>query len=238
MQAMPLRRSTAAVLAAAALFAALVAGCSKSSSNQQSAALPDAATLLKQSAQTTRDLKSAHLELTVQGKIAGLPLQSLTGDLTNTPAVAAKGHTRLMLAGDAAEADFVVLDGTLYGSLDPNSWNSFGPASDIYDVSVILNPDAGLANILSNFTDPKADGRETINGVQTIKITGQVSADAVSKIAPKVATSGTVPGTAWIREDGNHDLVQAKLEPSSGNSIQMTLSKWNEPVTVELPPGV
>jgi lipoprotein LprG len=238
MQAMPLRRSTAAVLAAVALSAALVAGCSKSSSQQSGPPLPDAATLLTQSAQTTRDLKSAHLELTVQGKIQGLPLQSLTGDLTNTPAVAAKGHTRLMLAGDAAEADFVVLDGTLYGSLDPNSWNNFGAASDIYDVSVILSPDTGLANILSNFTNPKADGRETINGVQTIKITGQVSADAVSKIAPKVATSGTVPGTAWIRPDGNHDLVQAKLEPSSGNSIQMTLSKWNEPVTVEKPPGV
>src|SRR6202022_4318541 len=239
MQAMPLRRSTAAVLAALALSAALVAGCSKSSSNQQSGApLPDAATLLKQSTQTTRDLKSAHLELTVQGKIQGLPLQSLTGDLTNTPAIAAKGHTRLTLAGDAAEADFVVLDGTLYGSLDPNSWNNFGAASDIYDVSVILNPDAGLANILSNFTNPKADGRETINGVQTIKITGQVSADAVNKIAPKVATGGTVPGTAWVREDGNHDLVQVKLEPSSGNSIQMTLSKWNDPVTVEKPPGV
>ncbi len=105
-------------------------------------------------------------------------------------------------------------------------------------MSVILNPDAGLANILSNFTNPKADSRETINGVQTIKITGQVSADAVNKIAPKVATGGSVPGTAWIREDGNHDLVQAKLEPSPGNSIQMTLSKWNEPVTVEKPPGV
>src|ERR1700730_5313052 len=208
MQAMPLRRTTAAILAAVALSAALIAGRSKSSNQQSGAPLPDDDTRLKPSGPPT------------------------------LPAVAAKGHTRLMLAGDAAEADFVVLDGTLFGSLDPNSWNNFGPASDIYDVTVILNPDTGLANILSNFTNPKADGRETINGVQTIKITGQVSADAVNKIAPKVATSGTVPGTAWIREDGNHDLVQAKLEPSPGNSIQMTLSKWNEPVTVEKPPGV
>src|SRR3984893_3234888 len=199
MQAMPLRRSTAALLAAVALSAALVAGCSKSSNQQSGAPLPDAATLLKQSAQTTRDLKSAHLELTVQGKIQGLPLQSLTGDLTNTPAVAAKGHTRLMLAGDAAEADFVVLDGTLYGSLDPNSWNNFGAASDIYDVSVILNTHTGPANILSNFTNPKADGRETINGVQTIKITGQVSADSVHKIGPKVAAARAVHGTAGSR---------------------------------------
>jgi lipoprotein LprG len=238
MQGMQLRRrSTAAILAAVALSTALVAGCSKS--NQQSTAnLPDAATLLKQSAQTTRDLKSAHLELTVQGKIEHLALKTLTGDLTNSPAVAAKGHTKITLGGDDAEADFVVLDGTLYGSLDPGTWTDFGSASNIYDVSTILNPDAGLANILSNFTNPKAEGRETINGVQTVKITGQVSADAVNKIAPKVATGGNVPGTVWIREDGNHDLVQAKLEPSSGNSIQMTLSKWNQPVTIEKPPGV
>jgi len=131
-----------------------------------------------------------------------------------------------------------VLNGTLYGSLDPGNWNDFGPAADIYDVSVILNPDTGLANILSNFTDPKADSRETIGGVKTVKITGKVSADAVNKLAPKVAEGQPVPATAWIREDGNHDLVQAKLEPSKDNSIQMTLSKWNEPVTVEKPPGV
>lgn len=235
---MPLRQRTAAVLAAVALSAAVVAGCSSTTSKPSGAPLPDPATLLNESAQTTRAVKSAHLELAVQGKIEGLPIQTLTGDLTNTPAVAAKGHTRLTLGGDAAEADFVVLDGTLYASLDPNSWNSFGPANNIYDVSVILNPDSGLANILSNFSQPKAVSRETINGVQTVKITGQVSADAVNKIAPKVATGGTVPGTAWIREDGNHDLVQAKLEPSSGNSIQMTLSNWNQPVTVEKPPGV
>src|ERR1700737_3695981 len=199
MQAMPLRRSTAAVLAALALSAALVAGCSKSSSNQQSGApLPDAATLLKQSTQTTRDLKSAHLELTVQGKIQGLPLQSLTGDLTNTPAVAAKGHTRLMQGGDAAEAEFVVLDGTLYGSLDPNSWNNFGAASNIYDVSVILNPDAGLANILSNFTNPKADGRETINGVQTIKTTGRAVPTPSTRSprrSPRAEPSPAPPGS-------------------------------------------
>ncbi|MBV9516258.1 MAG: LppX_LprAFG lipoprotein [Mycobacteriaceae bacterium] len=238
MQGMRLRcRSTAALVVAIALFVALTAGCSKSS-NQSTANLPDAATLLKQSTQTTRDLKSAHLELSVQGKIEHLPVKTVSGDLTNTPAVAAKGHARFTMGEGDVDADFVVLNGTLYGSLDPNSWNDFGSAANIYDISVILNPDTGLANILSSLTDPKAQGRETVNGVQTVKITGQVTADAVNKIAPKVASGGNVPATVWIREDGNHDLVQVKLEPSSGNSIQMTLSKWNEPVDVQKPPGV
>ena len=239
MQGMPLRRrTTAAVLAAVALSAALVAGCSKSSNQGSNQSLPDASTLLKQSAQTTRDVKSAHLELTVQGKIEHLALKTLSADLTNAPAVAAKGHTKVTMGGDDVEADFVVLDGTLYASLDPSTWSNFGPASTVYDVSLILNPDVGVANILSNVTDPKAVGREAINGVQAVKITGQVSADAVDKVAPKIATTANVPTTAWIQEDGNHELVQITLEPSSGNRIQMTLSKWNEPVSIEKPPGV
>ena len=65
-------------------------------------------------------------------------------------------------------------------------------------MSAILNPDTGLANVLANFSDPKADGRETINGVDTVRVTGTVSADAVNKIAPQIGATGPVPGTAWI----------------------------------------
>lgn len=236
MQGMPLRRTTAAVLAAVAVTATVVAGCSKEEKN--SAPLPDAATLVKQSAETTRNVKSAHLELVVEGTVGQLAIKTLSGDLSNAPAVAAQGHTRIKLAGGDVEADFRVVDGTLYAALDPNQWSDFGPAKNVFDVSVILNPDTGLANILANLNDPKAEDRETINGVETVKVTGQVPVEAVDKIAPKIASSPTVPGTVWIREDGNHDLVQAKLEPTPGNSVQMTLSKWNEPVTVEKPPGL
>ncbi|HEY7052114.1 MAG TPA: LppX_LprAFG lipoprotein [Mycobacterium sp.] len=236
---MSLRRTGIALLAALGCSAALLAGCSKSSDEQKSSApLPDAATLVKQSTQTTRDLKSAHLDITVDGTIEGLPIKTLTGDLTNAPTVAAKGHAKVTLGGNDAEVDFVVLNGTLYGSLDPGIWNSFGPAANLYDVSVILNPDTGLANVLANLSNPKAGEHETIKGVKTVKVTGDVSADAVKKIAPKITVSGAVPATVWIREDANHDLVRAELEPSSGNTISMTLSNWNQPVSVEKPPGV
>jgi lipoprotein LprG len=89
--------------------------------------------------------------------------------------------------------------------------------------------------VLANYSHPKADGRETVEGVGTVRITGTVSADAVNKIAPQIAATGPVPGTAWIAEDGNHELMQARLEPSPGNSVTMALSKWGEPVTVDKP---
>jgi lipoprotein LprG len=220
----------------AALFAAiaLIAGCSKSSDPGKE--LPDAATLLKQSSETTKSQTSVHLKLTVQGEIKDLPIESLEGDLTNAPAVAAQGKANLLLFGQRLEGvPFVVADGTLFGAITAGDFQDFGPAADIYDVSAILNPDLGLANLLANFTDPKADGRESINGVDTVRVTGTVSADAVNKIAPQIAATGPVPATAWIAEEGDHELMQAKLEPSPGNVVTMTLSDWDKPVTVTKP---
>lgn len=235
MQGMQTRHRLLAVLASLTLTTALIAGCS-SGSKQSGAPLPDANTLVKQSAETTKNVKSGHLVLTVNGKIPGLPIKVLTGDLTTAPATAAQGNATLTVGGSDIQADFVVVDGDLYATLTPNKWSDFGKASDIYDVSVILNPDTGLANALNNFSDAKAEGRENINGQSTIKISGNISADAVNKIAPQFSASQRVPSTLWIQETGDHQLVQASLQKSSGNSLQVTMSNWGEAVNVSKPP--
>jgi lipoprotein LprG len=223
------------VLVLLTALVALVAGCS-SSSGKSADPLPDAATLLKDANETTMNQQSVHLQLTVTGEIKELPIESLDGDLTNTPAVAAQGKANLIFLGQKLEGvSFVVSDGILYGAITPDSWQDFGPAADIYDVSSILSPETGLANVLANFSDPKTDGQETLNGVQSVRVTGNVSADAVNKIAPQIAATGPVPGTAWIKQDGDHALVQAKLEPTPGNCVTMTLSEWGKPVTVTKP---
>jgi lipoprotein LprG len=131
---------------------------------------------------------------------------------------------------------FVVVDGVLYAALTPGSGlQDFGPAADIYDVSAILDPNRGLANILANFTDAKADARETIEGTETVRVTGTVSAEAVNAIAPQLGATGPVPATAWIADNDKKELVQAKLEPREGVSITMTFTEWGKPVTVTKP---
>jgi lipoprotein LprG len=223
-----------AVLVALAVAAALVGGCS--SSKQSAAPLPDAATLLSKSNLATRNVKSVHLVLSVTGTIHGLPVKTLTGDLTTSPDTAAKGDANLTVLGSAVDAQFVVDDGTLYAALTPGHWESFGPASAIYDPSEILNPNTGLANVLTNISNPKSESRETINGQSTIKITGTASADAVNGLAPQLKATQPLPATMWIQETGDHQMVQAKLDQSPGNSVQMTLSNWNAPVQVTKPP--
>jgi lipoprotein LprG len=229
------RRPILAVLGTVAIAAAVVGGCS-SSSKKSSAPLPDAATLLKQSSQTTKNVKSVHLVVSVSGKIKGLPVKTLTGDLTTSPATAAKGDAKITVSGSDVAAPFVVDNGTLYAALTAGKWDDFGPAVNIYDPSLILNPDTGLANLLVTITNPKSDSRETINGQDTIKITGTAPVDAVNGLVPQLKATQPLPATVWVQENGDHQLVKAQLDQSAGNSIQMTLSNWNAPVQVTRPP--
>jgi lipoprotein LprG len=223
-----------AVLAALTIAVALFAGCS--SKKQSSAPLPDAATLLKQSSQSTKNVKSVHLVLSVNGTIKGLPIKTLTGDLATAPSTAAKGDAKIVLAGSDIDAQFVVYDSILYATLTPGKWSDFGPAAAIYDPSSILNPDTGLANVLATIKNAKSDSRQSIGGQNTIKITGTASADAVNGLAPQLKATQPLPTTVWIQESGDHQLVQVQLEQSPGNSIQMALSNWNAPVQVTKPP--
>ena len=152
-------------------------------------------------------------------------------------ATAAKGDAKITVSGSDVDAPFVVDNGTLYAVLTAGKWDNFGPAANIYYPSLILNPDTGVANLLAKIANPKSDSRETINGQDTIKITGTAPVDAVNGLVPQLNATQPLPATMWIQENGDHQLVQARLDQSPGNSIQMTLSNWNAPVQVTQPPS-
>lgn len=220
-----------AVLIAVLAAAFLTSGCSKKASEP----LPDAAPLIAQSIATTKALNSAHLEIVVNGKIPGLLVKSLSGDLTNVPSVAIKGSSKISMGGSDVDIQLVVLDGTLYAALTPNAWLDMGPAADVYDPSVILSPDKGLANMLTNISEAKSDGTDTIGGVPTVRITGKVAGDAVNKLIPQFNAGSALNTTVWIEKDAPHQLVQAKVDQSDADNVQLTLSDWDKPVTVTKP---
>ena len=216
------------VMLTAALFSV---GCSKKAAEP----LPDAAELIGQSVAATKALKSAHLEIAVNGQIDGLPVKNLSGDLTNVPATAVKGSATVTMGGSDIDADLVVVDGTLFAALTPNNWLDMGPAADVYDPSVILNPSTGLANMLASLTEAKAESFETLGGVPAVKITAKSSADAVNKLIPQLRATGPLPATVWIEKNAPHQLVQATVEQSTGNTVSLTLSDWDKPVIVDKP---
>jgi lipoprotein LprG len=205
-----------------------------SSSKHAGDPLPDPAALLKESSTTTDELKSVRLALSVTGKVAGMPVTTLDSDLTEEPKSAAKGNARITIMGADVGIEFVEVGRRMYVALPGVGFRDYGRAPEIWDVTAMLDPHAGLANMLADFIDPTVEARETVDGQQTVRISGKVSANDVNNIVPLDATK-RMPSTVWIQESGDHQLVQAKLGPSKDDFVQMGLSKWNAPVTINKP---
>ncbi|BBZ66978.1 lipoarabinomannan carrier protein LprG [Mycolicibacterium insubricum] len=236
MQGMQTRRRTTALmssLVAAGTVVALMAGCAPSKKDS----LPDGAALVSSSAATTKNVTSAHIEIEITGTIEEMPVQKLSGDLTTVPATAAQGTVDVSMFGQTAkDVPFVVADGLLYAKITGDKYSEVGEAKKYYDPSVILDPNEGLANLLTNFSDAKSEKTEKLNGtVDTVKVSGKVSADAANKLLPQLNATAPIDSTVWISPDGDHNLVRAKISPNANTSVQVTLSNWNKPVTVTKP---
>lgn len=205
------------------------------SSKKSTEPLPDAAAILKESGVTTAGLDSVHLTLSVTGSMENMPVTALDGDVTQQPDPAAKGYAKIAYRGAAAYVAFVVFGGDFYVSQDHGRWIDYGPAANFYDAASILSPDTGLAGMLTDFIDPEVQGRETVDDVHTVRISGQVSADVAKKIVPQLQATKRTACTVWIEETGEHHLVALKLASGDDAAVTITFSNWNAPVAVGKP---
>jgi lipoprotein LprA len=238
-------------IAFAALFAValLVGGCGSHSSNSvsasggaTSAATGDAATILKSTADALRKVTGIHVSLVAKGELPNLRVSKLEGDVSNTPKTVATGSATVLLGTSASpqDAKFVFVEDHLYSDLGkPGSYTDFGNGKSIYNVSVLLDPDKGLANVVSKLQGAALAGAEQVNGVATNKITGNASADDIATLAGFKLTAkdvNTVPTILWVATDGSSHLVQFQINPTADTSVTLTLSEWDKHVTATKPP--
>lgn len=111
-----------------------------------------------------------------------------------------------------------------------NKVNGDYAAGNDHLLNDVLDPAAGVTQLLSGVTNLQAQGTEVIDGISTTKITGTIPASSVKMLDPGAKSAR--PATVWIAQDGSHHLVRASIDLGSG-SIQLTQSKWNEPVNVD-----
>src|SRR6185436_19006848 len=97
-----------------------VAGCDKKSTDNNTPALPDGQALVSASADAMRQVKNAHLTITVDGTIANLPLKKADGVVTQTGD--AQGTVQLEQAGALVELGFVIVNKTFYIKGPTGAW--------------------------------------------------------------------------------------------------------------------
>jgi lipoprotein LprG len=229
------------VLLTLVLATALVTGCTSSDDPPASSgSLPDGADLLRDGATATRDIKSAHFTLTVNGTVPGLSVQSAEGDLTREggPAGAAKGTVKMELLGELFEGEFVLVNDSVYikGATGGFQRLPASLVSNIYDPSAILDPERGIAKVLSSVQNPKTEGREEIDGSATFKVSGRVVKDVVANLVPGVDSDVDI--TFWLREDNKQPVKASVRTPGEGGgtaTVDVTLSDVDKPVSISPP---
>lgn len=231
----PLGRVLTALLAMLAV-ASLVAGCSadKKAETKDRGPLPEAGPLLAKVVDSSKNLHDVQIDLSVDGQIPELPVKSVNAYLTNDPAVAGQGDADVTVNGSQIQAKFVVTGGDLWARLGTGAkYQNMGKAADIYDASAILDPKRGIAHLVAGVRDPKVAGRETIAGIDTVKLTGTVPGEALRGLVPK-SSVGDRPVTFWVQEDAPNNLVRANVEFAKGTLV-VNLSNWGQKVTLTDP---
>ena len=213
----------------AALVMTLIASCG--GSNQQQTALPDGNRLLADSAAAMRTVRTVHFTISVQGNTPGISLRFADGQLTAQGS--AKGTARMDQGGKVVENQSMITNNTLY-LRGPNGDYQKLPSSvgsAVYDPSVILNPDRGIAAVLASGKDATTQARELLAGVDTYRVRATFPRESLATLVPGI--SEDTKGDVWIATQGLR-LVEAQFR-LGGGLISTHFSDYDAPVTINTP---
>ncbi|HEX3589241.1 MAG TPA: LppX_LprAFG lipoprotein [Pseudonocardiaceae bacterium] len=212
----------------------LIAGCSSSGSGS----LPAAGTLLGNSGTSMRSVTSVHFSITVDGILPGVPVQNADGDLNAQGQ--AKGSAKISELGQTLQVDFVLVDKTFYLKGPTGGYQRIPAAlaGNLFDPTAILDPNRGVAKVLTSVQGAATQGKESVDGVDCYKITGTVSKAVVSALLPGIAED--VGATIWVTADAKNLPVKAEFAVAGnggtqGARVDVTISHVNEPVSVTVP---
>jgi lipoprotein LprG len=224
------RRHLRLLAVLAALVIALITSCDGSAEQQ---ALPDGTRLLADSAAAMRTVTSARFNVDTRGNVPELNLRSANGQLTREGS--AKGTANLDRGGQIVELEFVILGDRLYlrPPTGPIQELPLSLAGAVYDPSVILNPDRGVAAVLASGTGATTEAREQIGGVDSYRLRVNFPAQPLSTLVPGPPQDNT--GHIWIAVQGSR-LVQAQFPATDPEgTITVRFSEYDVPVEVTAP---
>jgi lipoprotein LprG len=199
--------------------------------------LPAGDTLVKESAAAMRDIKTARFLITADGAIAGLSLKRAEGTLTREGS--AKGTAQVDQAGVNVELAFVIVGDKIYLKGPTGGYQALplALASTVYDPSAILDPDRGIAKVLSSATEAKTEASDPVDGKPAWRVAAKMNPADLVTIVPGVTTS--VPGKLWLSATDKRVLKATFTLPGAGDAkggtVTVTFTEFDAPVTINAP---
>lgn len=230
-----------ATVAALVAIAALAGACSNSSSPASSSKTKLSATELLQKAKQTLDTaSSAHFQLTSSGvKTSSTDLVNGSGEIVRPDGL--QGSFGVSVGGFISEVQVASRGGvfeaklpfkTTFEKTNPSSFGLTNPAT-------LLNPDTGVAKLLSIAQNPKLGSQERISGELLDTVSYDVPGSDVPVLPDKNPsqqvhlTAAVDPSSYQLR---SITLVGPFTSATSDSTYVVTLTDYDAHVTITLPP--
>lgn len=225
----PLWRRPARItaLTAVVLLALTGAGCGDGPALDRS----EAESLLTAAADEMATVTTVRLHLTVDGDALDMPVRAV--DAVVTADGDAAGTLTVTELGQVLEAEVRLVGDVLhYRLLGGWQTGTREEAARLYDVSAILDPDRGVAQLLRTAELVAADGTERVDGVSTQRLRVRFAPAAVTTLLPGVDLPDPV-GTVWIGAE--RPLLHRVVMDLPDGHAEVTLSRFDEPVDIRAP---
>ncbi|MFC6082895.1 LppX_LprAFG lipoprotein [Sphaerisporangium aureirubrum] len=210
-----------------------VAACT-SPAPEAGATLPDGGELLRKSAQAMGSVKTVGFTIETEGK-PPVPVQHAEGSLTKE--ADAEGTIRMNVFGTLQEMAFVLIGDKVYFKGPTGGYQTMTrqQLAALYDPSVILNPDKGVAHLLSTASGPKTEAEESVDGAAAYRVAANLSQPVVAALIPGVDQA--VAAKIWV-DKANGRLLKASLPLGDGataGTVTVTFTDYDKPVEITAP---
>ncbi|GAA4146688.1 LppX_LprAFG lipoprotein [Actinomadura keratinilytica] len=219
------------VISLVVVLAAGTAACSGGGGGGDEAAKqPPPQETLRQAAQAMGNLRSVAFNVATEGN-PGVPLKG--GDLRLLRDGDAEGTINLEQSGQAVEMKIVAVGDAFYVKGVTGGWRKFPKqlASAMYDPSAVLDPQRGIAKLLTSVAQPQAEKTEKVDGKDAYKVRGTLPKDVIAGLIPGL--NGDVKGHVWV-STADHRLLKVRGDVNDG-AVTVRFTEFDAPYKISAP---
>ncbi|MGI5415804.1 LppX_LprAFG lipoprotein [Actinomadura luteofluorescens] len=192
----------------------------------------DAAQTLRQAAQAMGGLKSVAFTLESEGKI---PVMVKGGDMKLLRSGDAEGTLAVEQQGQKVEMKVVAVGDSIYLDAGTGGWRKLpkGLAASVYDPSAVLDPERGIAKLLTSAREPSPEAVEKVDGKEAYRMAAKLPKDQVAGLIPGIGED--MDGQVWVSK-ADHRLLKVRgAFPKDAGAVTIKFTEFDAPYKISAP---
>ncbi|WP_141577253.1 LppX_LprAFG lipoprotein [Actinomadura sp. WMMA1423] len=192
----------------------------------------DAAQTLRQASQAMGALKSVAFTLESEGKT---PVMVKSGDMKLLRGGDAEGTLTVEQQGQNVEMKVVAVGDSIYLDAGTGGWRKLPKslAASVYDPAAVLDPQRGIAKLLSSAREPSPEAVEKVDGKEAYRVAAKLPKEQIAGLIPGIDED--MDGQVWVAK-ADHRLLKVRgAFPKGQGAVVIRFTEFDAPYKISAP---